>query len=551
MRHKIKYPDGGSTDKSVYVNTNYQSAGSLGAALQDPYSFSKSMGVTTLTPEQWKKLGADQAQVIWREAFQKAGFVQIGENSWKAPSGQTNQFAMGGNTQYDAITGALSPMIGMIPGGQFINMGLDLIGNFIPKKEEPKPYTGVYSMGGRAKYSKYEVEGNEVALGSDIQLEGSSDESSFGKIARGASHANGGVDGVGAGFILSDRIGLDGSVKPNNENSIAAHARPIMKALSKMEKRRDDAISRMGKNILSDKLNVLKDFNEKMLSLQSQEKKKFFEGGLTYPWEEESTGTGYANDLQTGTPTLTEDPSTMYQETGDNLGVNLVNPTSYSTIGTAQPAAQSKVGGMNMLTAAGMGISGLGALGQIINTVKEHRQNEAENPEQNFYEDISARAERTYGESLSKMNAMKMKSARDINDAYGSVLSNQGADSINVDRAMKNVMYSQRAKGIADSNLNYDAAIADRKIGLSNLQLQGDMAQAEGRTNTLMNKQQNLANYFTNLGANISDATGQALNAVKIAQNAKTQTQALMLLKDAYPNFSLSELNGMLQIILK
>jgi len=530
MRHKIKYPDGGSTDKSVYVNTNYQSAGSLGAALQDPYSFSKSMGVTTLTPEQWKKLGADQAQVIWREAFQKAGFVQIGENSWKAPSGQTNQFAMGGNTQYDAITGALSPMIGMIPGGQFINMGLDLIGNFIPKKEEPKPYTGVYSMGGRAKYSKYEVEGNEVALGSDIQLEGSSDESSFGKIARGASHANGGVDGVGAGFILSDRIGLDGSVKPNNENSIAAHARPIMKALSKMEKRRDDAISRMGKNILSDKLNVLKDFNEKMLSLQSQEKKKFFEGGLTYPWEEESTGTGYANDLQTGTPTLTEDPS---------------------TIGTAQPAAQSKVGGMNMLTAAGMGISGLEALGQIINTVKEHRQNEAENPEQNFYEDISARAERTYGESLSKMNAMKMKSARDINDAYGSVLSNQGADSINVDRAMKNVMYSQRAKGIADSNLNYDAAIADRKIGLSNLQLQGDMAQAEGRTNTLMNKQQNLANYFTNLGANISDATGQALNAVKIAQNAKTQTQALMLLKDAYPNFSLSELNGMLQIILK
>jgi len=204
-----------------------------------------------------------------------------------------------------------------------------------------------------------------------------------------------------------------------------------------------------------------------------------------------------------------------------------------------------------MLTAAGMGISGLGALGQIINTVQEHKRNQAENPEQNFYEDISARAEQTYGESLSKMNAMKMKSVRDINDAYGSVLSNQGADSINVDRAMKNVMYSQRAKGIADSNLNYDSAIADRKIGLSNLQFQGDMAQAQGRTNTLMNKQQNLANYFTNLGANISDATGQALNAVKIAQNAKTQTQALMLLKDAYPNFSLSELNGMLQIILK
>lgn len=569
---KPKYPDGGNPLQTVNVSSgsawtlNNQGYGSSGVSLEDPYAFSKKMGVTTLTPEQWAKLDAGQQQMIWRQGFDKAGFTQIGDNSFSS-NGQPNKFAAGGNTQYDAITGALSPLIGLIPGGQFINMGLDLVGNFLPeKKPVEEPYVGPYAMGGRARLFNYEVEGKEVALGGKIAMEDSKDNSSFGATAVGPTHDKGGVDAGGPGFILSDRIGIDGSVKKENENSIASHARPIMKALSKIEARRTNPIDEMGKNILSNKLNVLKNINEKMLSLQ-EEQKKFYYGGPT-GWEEEDA-TGFANNLQTGTPMLTEDPIVTdapgYMYKTQSVGPTNLSPQSNNLVPESYMAGAPRVAApdftntsgateiprVNGLNAAGMAVAGLGSLAQMGITLAEHRRNQAENPEQNFFEGIGDRAEATYRQSLETMNAQKMRSQRDINDAYGSVFFGQQGDSANVDRAMKNLAYVGRAKAIGDSNLNYDSAIADRKIGLSNLQFQADSSEAAGAERTLINKQQNLANLFTNLGANAADATGQALNAIKIAQNAKSQSQALAMLTQAYPNFTLSELNGMLQIIFK
>jgi len=688
MKRKIKYPEGGKVISSgtALPNSINQTQGNLGTVLQDPYAFSKAMGVTTLTPEQWKKLDAGQQQAIWRQGFDVAGFTQTGENSFNA-NGQTNNFAMGGptgdekpkpnynfseaiprykldktdsmyyeagfnnmikldpaivnqygkmqkygipvndsypmnktilnsyedalnqmplgkklgvkagakakafamggNPQFDAVTGALSPLIGLIPGGQFINAGLDLVGNFLPaKKEEKVPSSGVYALGGRAKYFNnkkpvYEVEGDEVVLGGDVSLEGSSDSSKYGKIAKGPTHDKGGVDATGGKYVLSNRIGIDGSIKKENENSIASHAIPIMKALASIAKRPSSRVDREGENILTNKLNTLKDFNEKMLSLQDNNKKKFYYGGDTPDWElPDNYGQGSALNLQTGTPGITEriPETTMGINTNYNtpypnisqsslktkdggaariakpsVGVNLV-PESYFANAPKEMAGettQSKIGGVNALTGVGMGLSALGSLGQLGITMAEHRRNERENPEQNFFSEISQRAESTYNDSLEGLNAQKIKTKRDINDAYGSIFSNSQANSVNVDRAMKNMAQVQKVKGIADSNLNYDSAIADRKVGLAGLQMQGDTLQAQGAERNLINRQQNLANYFTNLGSNVSDATGQALNAIKIAQNARTQTQALSMLSQAYPNFTLEQLNGMLQIVFK
>lgn len=104
---------------TAYSNNN-QLPGNTGAtSLEDPYSFATKMGVTTLTPQQWKKLDAGQQQAIWRQGFEKAGFTQIGANSFTS-NGQPNKFRYGGALPSYNIGGSIGSSLGQalqfIPG---------------------------------------------------------------------------------------------------------------------------------------------------------------------------------------------------------------------------------------------------------------------------------------------------------------------------------------------------------------------------------------------------------------------------------------------------
>ena len=126
---KIKKPEGGvltNSSGTALPNSINQTGGNSGAAVVDPYSFSVQHGVTTLTPLQWKKLDAGQQQVIWRQAFDKAGFINTSEGNYLATKEQANMFSDGGQI-FSQVSGAISPIVNMIPGvGPIINAGLSL-----------------------------------------------------------------------------------------------------------------------------------------------------------------------------------------------------------------------------------------------------------------------------------------------------------------------------------------------------------------------------------------------------------------------------------------
>lgn len=70
-----------------------------------------------------------------------------------------------------------------------------------------------FAKGGLINPNSYEVENNEVVQGEDVTLEGQQKLSSDMTLAKGATHENGGVDGVGGERVFSDRIPVDSSIR--------------------------------------------------------------------------------------------------------------------------------------------------------------------------------------------------------------------------------------------------------------------------------------------------------------------------------------------------
>ena len=605
---KIKKPEGGvltNSSGAALPNSINQTGGNSGAAVVDPYSFSVQHGVTTLTPLQWKKLDAGQQQVIWRQAFDKAGFINMSEGNYLATKEQANMFSDGGQI-FSQVSGAISPIVNMIPGvGPIINAGLSLanMGISMNQKEatverakEVLPMNqGIYgykkggNLAGRKKYFKgYEAEGEEIVLGNaDINQ---TDKSSVGGIIKGASHKNGGVDGVGGEYIISDRWGVDGSYKEDNPNSLANAAAPIMKSIAKLEKRKGDNVDRLTLGLLKQKIGQFKQLNDKFLEQEQQEvmakggKLKYYAGGpnlvgedylnqiqngseFDMDWADPNSfnnsaldmfmqnpvvnsQTGFENTGYLNTPVVPETFST-YNKTGNNLVPDSYFKDAPKSMDANKDIVEPKLGGLTNLDYAGMGISALSSGLQIANTIKEYKRNKIENPNENFYTGVGDRAENTYRDSLNTLNSQKIQTARDINESFSPLLTTQQGNSINVDRAVKSNAYVQRMKGIGESNLNYDSAIASGKQGLAGLEFQNDKLKADGDFQVREAKQMDMANYFSSISGNIADATGQALTAIGIANKAKSQSQALMMLKEAYPNSTISEINEMLQILYK
>jgi len=574
-------------------------------SVTNPYDFSYKMGVTTLNPDQWKKLSVDQSSNIYHQALNKAGFSQINPNKFTS-NGQSDGFAGGGNIAQtiQQVTGALAPVAALIPGfGQVASLALKatsmISGQFIKPEKEKSLGTqenlsvnqGLYgyakggNLGGRRKYfsggNPYEVEKNEVVLGNP-KLEKEHSKSSVGTIAGGNYHEQGGTDGQGGDFVISDRYGMDGSYKKNNPDSLAKKAQPIMRSIANIEKRRGDAIDNTTKQILTSKIQMIKKINEGYLQMEKDKRAQKFAGGgnLKYygggtepgnpngPYDWENTGTGYADNLMTGIPGL-EDPSlfgnTSYDPSPNTVktGFNLV-PDSYTAdawksdaftgeetnVPTGQKTNASKVGGLTGLDIAGMGIVGLGAGLQVFNTIKEKREND-KLPNENFYKGVGDRAENTFNDSLNVLSRQKNQSYKDINESFSPILTSQQGNSINVDRAIKANAYTQKAKAIGNSNLAYDGELAKGKQGLAGMQFQNDSLKAQGDFKVLEQSKMDIAQYFTNLGVNISDASQFAAQAVAIAQRGKTNQQILSLLKDNFPNFTLSQISDLFQVIHK
>lgn len=170
MKRKIKYPEGGDTpvQASLYqrllskgiINNSLTEAqfGSLPKEQIDAYFKQYGQVIGAKTQEQVNAMPGDKTYLqptIFTGVQQKdfdSAFVnarqsglqtfsyngkdyntQVDPNAQASQGTQTKsdlmmniagkEFADGGNPQYDAVTGALSPLIGMIPGGQFLNMG--------------------------------------------------------------------------------------------------------------------------------------------------------------------------------------------------------------------------------------------------------------------------------------------------------------------------------------------------------------------------------------------------------------------------------------------
>lgn len=580
-----KYPDGGDPttiakkDVMSLPGAVTQTTGNTGAPVVDPYSFSIEQGVTTLKPNQWKLLSADQQQTIWRQAFDAAGIKQIGDNQFSATQSQANMFANGGEI-FSQVSGAIAPIVNFIPGvGPIINAGLGIMNMGFDKEETPilkdkeilPMNQGLYGMAkggnlaGRKKYFNFEAEGGELILGdSDIKQ---TNKSSVGGIIDGASHKNGGVKGNTGDYIISDRFGVDGSYMEDNPNSLAKKATPIMKAISKTEKRTGDNIDRLTVGMLKNKIKNFKILNDKFLE-QEKVKETFAAGGPLSGLIDFSKDAIYdyginqnlANDydnpyIEPIVPDVNTSRFSSHTDVNNGItGAGGVQPRVAATGRGAQivpPINDEKLGGLTGLDIAGMGVSALGAGFQFANTINEFNKNKELNPNINYYNDISARAENTYQESLDTLNREKMQSARDINESYSPLLTTQQSNSVNVDRAVKANAYANRSKNIGMSNLSYDSAIAQGKQGLAGLQMQGDTLDAQGKFQVNEAKQMDLANFYTQMGINAETASGLALQSIQIANKAKSQSQALILLKDSMPNFSLEQLNNMLQIIYK
>ena len=610
-RKKIKLPVGGeitgtltNSSGTALPNSVNQSAGNMGAVIQDPYAFSKAMGVTTLTPAQWKKLDAGQQQAIWRQGFEVAGFKQIGENSFSA-NGQTNSFSLGGN-----IGNLAGQALSFIPGvgptlSSIATPMLGQLGNNIEQNITEGNTPGVnppptanpfgFKFGGpiKIKYKdggfvpEYEIEDKEVVMGNNVQLEGtaSGHSSSVGKVGSGKIHKYGGIDGKGGNFVISDRLTEEGkTVKNGSPESMAAKARPYMKALASLEKKGlNNNINKATHELMKSKVERIANINAAIL--EKRAKKKFAVGGpIVPPGMKDFLNSSFAlNTLQrVGTTEYPTDDNPTIVENNTPAENPIIGPRDYNTtIGynadtTIKPFPVNPVEdklkpipnpmrsdgrgiGVNTsdtknpmdLNKLGMMTSIGSAVGQGALTLSEYFINKDKNPNINFMEDVSSRGESMLEDSIRGVVTAKKQNAQSIRRAYSPMLSKQNANSINVDRAIKANAYNSMTQNVSSSNANYDKTISDIKINKGSMAFQGDSAVRQGQFRVNEANQQDIANLFTSLGFNLSDATNQGLNAVKIAQGAKSQSQAIMMLKRAYPKMTLEQINGIYQIIAK
>ena len=495
----------------------------------------------------------------------------------------------GGFTMLKSLTPAISAANPLL--GATVGLGLNFIESAVNQnpyinpasKEERLTSNGIgYKAKGGYSMPRFEAEGEEVALG-NIQIPGS-DASSMGKIIKGPKHENGGVKGKGKGFILTDRYKVDGTPVGKGEKSIADEAKPYMKWLAKHEK--EDKVSPRAVSIVREKLENLAKINDELVSLQDSN--IMLGGGYTdnnahsfYQLEDFTKGLALSpymsaridekvnaptQPLNLGVPPRPYGPQmeavqevdklTNFLREGYSPKDMIPTPNTIKDINSPlareADAASTKTEddyfkpqftGMDL---AGIGVQALTSGLQLWNTQRNKNKTIAPiNP----YLGVSKRAEDTYRESMSQLDVDKAQAIQQIDDQYALGVNNPISNSINVDRAGKANLFGSAMRGKTEAALKYDSAKAAQKGQLAQIELQGDMYKAQGEGMVNESLRADLDNYFTNIGRNIQDISGVAQNIMKMWNESKSEAQTLNMLKGAFPDLTIQELAGIIQIV--
>lgn len=557
---KKKYKLGGDPSFLKTGNTIYDGLNSMS------YFKAEDGTPVNITLSEFKSLPEFRRKEAIDYYYKQKGLTKISDANYK-------MLAAGGFSMESLVPviSAVNPVVGAV-AGLALSVGRGIMEGDGKTPLELKRNIGVgnkystnYSKGGTT-VPQFEAEEGEVALG-NIRMRDSSHKSSMGSIVQGRKHEDGGTDGVGDGYILSDRYGVDGSYMKDNPNSIANKAKPYMKFLARHEK--GDKVSPRAVSIVKDQLTKLQKLNESLLSLEEQDK-MMAEGGSTSGFmpvmEDLTTSTmfydNFKNPVNAMRTQMQPDPL-VPMSTKQDLAVKTVDPIMSTSVGpklempdikqsnpesnanTATNDFAPKLTGMDW---AGIGVQGLTAGLQLLNTVQAKKKTiEPINP----YKNVSKRAEGTFIDSMNMLDINKSKALQDIDDDYAVGINAPMANSINVDRAQKAGMFASAIRAKSTTALQYDSAKATQKANLAQMQLQGDTMDAQGEGFVNESLRADLDNYFTNLGKNIQDISAVTQNVMKMWNESKSEAQVLNMLKGSFPDMTIEELGGMIQIIMR
>ena len=461
---------------------------------------------------------------------------------------------MGSGGKVGMVLGAAAPFLSAIPGiggglSAVASLGSDLLSKekeeeeriILPSKTTKNKFGLAY--GGKA--GNFEAEKGEIGLGNIVaeDMENVSENAfEFG----GETHNEGGTDGMGNGYVLSDRIML-------GKKSLAEHVRPGVEFLSKI-KNLPDYLKGPATNIVNDKLTKAKEFNEKFLSSR-ESKKEMALGGPTGSIEDDlSFMENFSNindayiDMQNMPPAttkietpmtpLSEEPTAPMPQVGDPIDYD----NSRSKIPLFNPAKMP-----DTLTGIGAGLSLASSLAQFGITNKARK----DTPKYvNPYKGVSKRAEATQRESLGLVDQMSRANKADIDESFYD-FTNYGTGNASADRGAKQGAFASKL-GAYNKNVAQTAAMKLPIMSqLAQTQLRGDMMKAEGDSREQDELRADVGNYLTQIGRNVSDLASVSLNLTQIAQNARTQSQALEMMKEIFPDYTLEEHLGFLKLIFK
>lgn len=285
MKSKIKlkkFGPGGEIFGSKVVpagaayNSATQTNGSTGTPIEDPYAFSVKMGVTTLTPLQWKKLDAAQQQTIWRQGFDKAGFTQIGPNSFSS-NGQTNSFKLGGSTKSALLSGAASLATSFIPGvgPMLAPLAGSLVAGLTTPEETNKNTTAMMSNPFGLKYGGKTPSNLKALHGGSLK-----NIAPGVALAKGRPHSKGGIKGDTDNDNKAEIEFEGGELFLDKEQyminkDVSKKYIPKFKALSG----KNDSVAKHSMEFLKTKMIA----ENETLRTEQMPTNKFWKGGPTYP----------------------------------------------------------------------------------------------------------------------------------------------------------------------------------------------------------------------------------------------------------------------------
>ena len=343
-----------------------------------------------------------------------------------------------------------------------------------------------YAKGGEIRPSQYEVEGGEVVQGQGVALENQQQLSSDMTLAKGASHKNGGVQGVGGERVFTDQIEVDSSIRflldslglgKIKGKTYAEVSEDLGKKKGKFEKKLSSNFQ-PSKNTANQMIERIDNTVDLLFDAQEASKPQPKET------EEFALG-GYINPLTPTFETTKNLPTiTPISNVGNFTPINIKTPIS-ETVG-------------NVVNSVGKRVGSTDGIGQALNLFNYFgNQNDIDSLNTNVdrklysvpqynYRDMSENANREIGRSVSQaLDTLESTSASVNASNVGNIVA-RGIDAKNQIALgeMQNKLnydnnYDARVDGINNANVDIANQAADEKRNLQNQQI---MASQQNRT---------------------------------------------------------------------